>query len=81
MLKENLRIVLTGLKEYRRVNGYMPTHRELAGALGYESHHSVSKALRQLNELGYIIMTPKISRAIVITAKGKRHGKVAKNAD
>ena len=74
-MKENLIIVLNGLKEYRRVNGHMPTHRELSNELGYESHHSVSKALRQLNDLGYIVMTPRISRAIVITSKGRRHGK------
>lgn len=58
------RAILKFLRDYKRRTGYAPTIQEIGDATGLASPNSIKGHLRRLEEEGYIVVTPRLARAI-----------------
>ena len=54
--------------KYRSENGFPPTVREIASALGYKSPNNVRQHLRLIEQKGFIRLLPGKARGIEISA-------------
>lgn len=60
------RLLLRYLEDFIAFHGYSPSFREIQQVVGYNSIGSISYALSNLHNHGYIKYTPRIARSIVI---------------
>lgn len=58
--------VLGYLKHFSEAHGYMPTYREIADGLGYKSSNGAYEHCLLIEKKGYIKMSAKKARAIVL---------------
>jgi len=62
-LSDKQQLVYDYIKQYVKQNGYPPTVREVAEALGYKSASTAQFHMQKLEELGYIVRDPAKPRA------------------
>lgn len=48
--------ILEFAKRYMRENNYPPTEREIMAAVGFKSTQSIAKYMREMHQLGLIVM-------------------------
>ena len=67
MLRERQYQILKFIHEHTSEYGYVPTIREICGALEINSTSVVNYNLERLVQLGYLIRTPAKARAFALT--------------
>lgn len=63
--------VLRFISRFVRDNGYAPTMREIAEAMGWSSSNAAHDAVRGLIKRGFVNRTPIISRGLTLTDAGR----------
>lgn len=56
--------ILKAIKEFIGKNGYPPTQKEIAEAMGYSSQNAAHEQIKKIEKKGFIQITPGISRGI-----------------
>lgn len=69
---ERRKAILSFVRGHISEHGYAPSTREIAEAVGVASQVVVHTHLVRLAEQGYLTVTPRVARGIVLTAKGRR---------
>ena len=65
-LTEREKEVLDYIIEFKKVNGYSPSIREISRGINTKSIYHVNRMLEHLKEYGYITFKPKSSRTIKV---------------
>jgi len=68
-MNERGRAILRAIEEFRRVNGYSPSIRELCSLTGVRSSSTVHSYLTRLKAEGYIASVPEKSRTLRVIEK------------
>lgn len=73
-ISEKQRQILTFIRDYTAEQGYPPSVREIAAAVGLRSPSSVHAHLKHLRELGYLEKDDHKTRAITLAGSGAPGG-------
>lgn len=73
MPTQRQRDLLRALERLSRENGYTPSVRELAEALGVSSTNSVASLIEALAEEGLVLRTPGRCRSLRLSEEGQKH--------
>ncbi len=61
------------IERYQEEHGRSPSYQEIGAAVGIASKDHVSRDLKRLEREGYITITPRIGRSIVLLRNGRGH--------
>jgi SOS-response transcriptional repressor LexA len=64
LLSKRQQQVYDAIQDFHGLNGYMPGTRDLSEMTGINSTSMIRRYLKELDLLGYIVLTPHVARGI-----------------